>query len=77
MGLATVADARNCGQTALLAGLFFFAFLERVIGTLFGAEREIGEGFAAQGAVEEENDEQREGDGGRVKNAANALPARL
>ena len=40
-------------------------------------EGKIGKRLAAQGTVEKEDDEQRKCEGGHIKDAANALPARL
>ncbi len=65
------------GQAAFFAGFLFFALFKGVIGALLGSPGEVGKRLAAQSAVKEKHDEQGKGEGSRVKDAPNALPARL
>jgi hypothetical protein len=75
--LASMAGARNSGQTAFLASFCFFTFCQPMLGPFFCAQREIGQGLAAQRAIDEEDHQQRKSKGGRVQQAANPLPADL
>src|SRR5208282_3571783 len=75
--LVTVSGAGQSGEAALLACLLLFLFLQSVIGLLFQHPGKIGKRLAAQGTVDEKDDQQRESEGGRVDHAANPAPARL
>ena len=72
-----VSCPRQGGKTAFLASPFLFIFFEFVIGPLFRSERKIRKGLAAQGGIDEKNDQQGESDRASVNDASNPLPAGL
>src|SRR5208337_2313816 len=75
--LVCASSAGNGGKAAFFASSLFFALFQSVIGALFRSPRQVGKGLVAECAVKEKDDEQSKGDGNRVKDASNALPARL